>query len=219
MADPRPHDTAGSATTPPARPPHAPRRTPRLGMVLAAATGALALSAAGAFVAFDRLYGGRVLPSVSIAGTSVAGLGHSEAEQALKAHHADFLATPARITYGDTTWLPSLEQLGVTVQVHNAVVEALSAGRQPNPFSAAPEAMLIVREGLNLPLRVAVDEQQLRAYLESLADEVDHAPTDATIRVVGGRVETTPAREGRRLTIEPAVVALRVPRRGSKPGC
>jgi vancomycin resistance protein YoaR len=179
-------------------------------MFITVAFGALTLSAVGGIIAFERLYGDRVLPNVTISGTSVAGLAHSEAEAALKAHHADFLNVPVRLTYGDRTWLPSLEQLGVTVHVHDAVIEALSAGRQPSLFSSAPEAMLIVRDGLELPLTATVDEQQLRAYLETLAAEVDQAPIDATIQVVAGKIETTPASEGRRLQIDPAFAALRV---------
>lgn len=178
-------------------------------MLITVAFGALALSGVGGIVAFERLYGDRVLPNVTISGTSVAGLGHHEAEAALKEHHADFLAVPVRLTYGDRTWLPSLEQLGVTVNVHDAVVDALSAGRQPSLISSAPEAMLIVRDGLDLPLTAMLDEQRLRAYLEMLAAEVDQAPIDATMRIVAGKVETTPAGEGRTLLIEPAFAALR----------
>lgn len=178
-------------------------------MLITVTFGALALSGVGGIVAFERLYGDRVLPNVTISGTSVAGLAHSEAEAALKEHHADFLAVPVRLTYGDRTWLPSLEQLGVTVNVHDAVVDALSAGRQPSLISSAPEAMLIVRDGLDLPLTATVEEQRLRAYLETLAAEVDQAPIDATMRIIVGKVETTLAGEGRALLIDPAFAALR----------
>lgn len=189
--------------------PKSPRPRRQLPMIAAFVLWALALSVVGGIVAFEHRYSDRILPNVRISGTSVAGLAHDEAEAALQEYHADFLAVPARLTYGDRTWLPSLEQLGVTVHVHDAVIKALSAGRQPNLFSSAPEAMLIVRKGLDLPLTATVDEQRLRAFLETLAIEIDQAPVDATIGIVAGQIETTPARAGRRLEIEPAFATLR----------
>lgn len=209
MSESQLRDSRPSVPPLPVRPPSSPRRRRSLLMLVTVAFGALTLSALGGIFAFERLYGDRVLPNVRISGTSVAGLAHHEAEAALKEHHAAFLTVPARLTYGDRTWLPSLEQLGVTVHVHNAVIEALSAGRQPNLFSSAPEAMLIVREGLDLPLTATVDERQLRVFLETLAAEVDQAPVDATMRIVAGEVAMTPASAGRRLQIEPAFAALR----------
>ena len=152
-------------------------------------------------VALDRMYDGRILPNVAVRGLRLDELRPDEARAALRQRYAAFLAAPVTIQFAERTWQPTLEQLGVSLDIDQAVAQAYQAGRGTAFFRSIPEALAIWRDGIELPLRLRVDQRQLQAYLTDLVREVDVIPQNAHVSVLKGRVVATPMRIGRQVLI------------------
>ncbi|NCC31252.1 MAG: hypothetical protein EOM24_04405, partial [Chloroflexia bacterium] len=110
-----PQVTAPEARTrPKARPP---RRRGR--MLIVALVALLLLTVIGTSTGLyflNQSYDGRIYPNVSIRGVQVGELTVAEAEEAIQARFASFLAQPVVLTYGDQAWMPTMAELGVRIE-------------------------------------------------------------------------------------------------------
>jgi vancomycin resistance protein YoaR len=158
----------------------------------------LATTAAGVF----WLTSDRILPNVSVQGTSLAGLTAHEARARLEQRYATFLRGPMTLHNGEQTWMPTAAELGVSLALDDAVNAAFAAGRQPDSGVLASEAIQLVQTGRDIPLRIVVDARRVQAYLTSLASATDVPPQDAHVSTVYGQVQLAPAREGRQLLVD-----------------
>ena len=163
----------------------------------------LALSSAIAgLIALDHAYDERVLPNVAVRGLRLDQMRPDEAGAALRQRYATFLAAPVTIQFEGRVWRPRPEQLGVSLAIDDAVARAYGAGRGADLFRSILEALAIWRDGIDLPLRLTVDQQRLQAYLTDLAHEIDVAPRNAHISVLEGRIVSMPMQLGRQVLID-----------------
>lgn len=144
----------------------------------------------------------RILPNISVQGTSLAGLTEHEARTVLEQRYATFLRAPMTLRDGEQTWTPVAAELGVSLAFDDAVTAAFAAGRQRDSGVLAAEAIQLAQTGRDIPLRIVVDRRRLQAYLTSLAPATDIPPQDAHVSVVLGQVQLAPAREGRQLLVD-----------------
>lgn len=190
---------------------HRPAR-PR-GRYLAATLGGIALAGVlGVAVLYaaqpPALAADLIAPQVSVAGIQMAGLTRGEAEAALRARYGEFVRQPVLLRTADRAWQPTLEDLGVMVDFAGAVNAAHTANRvTPGilPLGGTPPELPVVE----LALAVSADETTLRAYVASIAADVDTAPIDATLELMADGVAATPAADGVRLDTEALVAQLR----------
>ena len=155
-----------------------------------------ALATLGAF-AFDRIYAGRVLPGVSVAGVDASGLTPEE----LKARLATLQVAPEAVeidTGGRRVTIAS-KDLGRRVDVDGAVAAALAAGRVAGPLADVPERLGMWRDGREIHLPTTVDRDVLIAWAAARARALHVTPVSARIvATAGGWVATTP-QEGKGL--------------------
>lgn len=159
------------------------------------------VSLVGLFL-LDRAYSGRIIPNVAIQGLNLDAQTPDQASAALRQHYAAFLEAPVSVEYNSQTWQPTLEQIGVELRIGEAVDRAYSFGRGANVLTSIPEAIRIWREGIDLPLRISIDQQRLQAYLLAIGREIEQEPRNADISVLNGRILTMSAQTGRQVLVD-----------------
>src|SRR5262245_10518643 len=137
----------------------------RLAVWLGALVLLLAVGVAGGLLVLDRTYSGRVIPNVAVQGLPLDGLRPDEVRTRLGQRYAAFLDTPVTFQFEDRTWQPTLAELGITVELDEAVQHAYTIGRGADLFGNASEALDIWQDGVDLPIRLTVDRRQLQLYL------------------------------------------------------
>jgi vancomycin resistance protein YoaR len=191
-----------SPTPPPAPDTRAPRSRARLIWASLVAVLLLALGAIGASLyQLDRSYAGKIYPNISIRGVAVGELTPEGARAALQQRFAPFLAQPVTLAYGAQTWTPTLAELGVRLELDEAVDGAFAAGRGNGFFENAREAYAVYQNGLELPLRLTVDQQAMQAYLMARVAEVEQPAVDARLELNGTLISTAPAATGQQVLV------------------
>ena len=185
---------------------HARRQPPAAARITGRLFGAFLLlvlfGAVAGLILLDRAYDGRIIPNVAVRGLRLDEMRPDEARAALRRRYAAFLAAPVALQFEGRVWRPTPEQLGVSLEIDDAVAHAYGAGRGADLFRSLPEALAIWRDGVDLPLRLTVGQRQLQAYLSGLAREIDVAPRNATLSVLKGRVVTAPMQVGRQALVD-----------------
>lgn len=189
-----------------ARPPQ--RSGVRIVTIICAILAVITLVSGAGLYYLDRSYAGKIYPNVMVHGVPVGEMTPEQAEAALRAQYGDFLSQPASISYASKTVTPSLEELGMDFNFSYAVDQAYKAGRGHTIIDNVREVATIWRNGLDLPLYISYDEQRTQAYVLGLAKQVDLAPMDAQLIMVGTQVRTIPARVGRQAMVNEAVSQL-----------
>lgn len=151
--------------------------------------------------ALDRSYAGKIYPNVSIRGVAVGELTPDSARTSLQDRFGPFLAQPVTLTYGEQIWTPTLAELGVSLELDEAVSSAYEAGRRNGMFENAREVYAVYRNGLELPLHLKVDQAAMQAYLVSRGAAVEQAAVDASLSLDGTLISTAPAAVGQQILV------------------
>ncbi len=162
-----------------------------LGIVVTLAIGAAALAA------WDASYDGRVLPGVHVGGVDVSGMdlqrasivlaeafeGYGEGRVVL---HTD--AGDVGVAYAAFDRRPNVPWM---------VAGAMQAGRTGTPLERAVGEVRQAVAGINLPVSVLVDADQLARAVRAALAPLARAPADALIASNNGKIVTFPAHDGR----------------------
>ncbi len=150
----------------------------------------------------------RIVPNVTIRGVAVGQMTREEARATLQQHHADFLQTPLSFELEGYTALPTAEQLGIRLEIDEAVEQAYAFGHRKNPLISLWERQYIGQRGQELPLRLTIDQQMMQAYLQELSFELERSPLDASLRINAGQVVSSPSQTGRQVLIDETIASL-----------
>lgn len=161
----------------------------------------IAFGIGGALFLLDRAYAGKIYPNVSIRGVAVGELTPDQAQRSLETKFAPFLAQPLTITYGDQSWTPTMAELGVRLEIAQAVEAAYAAGRGHNLFSNLSEVIAAWQDGLELPLRLTIDQAAMQQYLLARVPDVEQPAVDARIEIDGALTSVLPASSGQQVMV------------------
>jgi lipoprotein-anchoring transpeptidase ErfK/SrfK len=139
----------------------------------------LGLSMAGQ-VAFD----GRVMPGVMVGDRQVGGMALSAARQSIAKMAQSFAV---QVNLEGKTYVANADQLGVTYQVAATADAAYKLDRQ--------DWYLPMRRSA-VPLKYSINANQLDVFVNALASDISHPPTDATIKISNGDVAIVDAISG-----------------------
>jgi vancomycin resistance protein YoaR len=114
---------------------------------------------------------------------------------------------PVTLRFNDRTWQPTLRELGVSLDLDQSLDQAFAIGHTGSEFDALRHALHLAQP-TNLPLRIVVDGSTLDSYLQTIADEVEVAPQEATLTIVNGQARTTPSQNGAVLLREETAAAI-----------
>ncbi|WP_420629324.1 L,D-transpeptidase family protein [Candidatus Leptofilum sp.] len=141
-----------------------------------------------------------ILPGVEVIGVDVGRLTRSEAASAL----SDVASQQTvRLTQGETVWLISAEELGLTLNAPTTAENAYAYGRTPAAWFEFVQTGAMTVEPIWM-LDTAVAQSTLQARARELAIE----PVNAGLIIQNGQVATTPAADGQMLDVDATVAAL-----------
>jgi vancomycin resistance protein YoaR len=150
----------------------------------------------------ERTFAQRIYPNVSIRGVAVGSMQRHEAQAALNQHFADFLANPIELRYAGRTWHPNAETIGLRLVLDDAISTALQVGHHPSRIDSVRSAAAVWENGVDLPLRVTIDQHVMQQYLLTIAAGVDTPARNADIRVNGTDIHYTPESWGVQVLVD-----------------
>ena len=161
----------------------------------------------GSVLAFEWYHAERIYPGARVRGVDVGGMRPGEAAAAL----ADGLGlndSLVTLRGPDRSWGIRPTDLGLRLDAPATLAPAYNLGRE---FSWSGNMLVhleLLLLGFDLPPVTVYDERVARLYLETLAEQVDFPPTDASLSLDGAIPVVNPAQPGRRLDVEATLTAL-----------
>lgn len=181
----------------------------------------VALALLGGIVFYQTQYTGRIFEGVSVRGIDLSGLSVAEAEERLRVAFDPYPLTPVTVRYGDQAWTLTAEDLGVNFDARSAAEAAYRVGRLPlQPPDQAPAAADVLarakellplvyrlqvnlqgqldayRQGREVLALETVDDTAGRLWLEERARQIDRPVVEATLRIDGLHVQSSPSQVG-----------------------
>jgi LysM repeat protein len=158
-------------------------------------TGFIAVAGAGLIYMSDL-----VLPGVQVMGVNVGRQMQSEAAAALS--NAASQQT-IRLTHGETVWLLTANELGLTL-------DAAATAKAAHAYGRTPRAWLeLIKTGtMTVQPSWTLDTAVTQTTLQARAAELAIEPVNAGLVIENGRVTTTPAADGQSLDVTATVAAL-----------
>jgi len=146
-----------------------------------------------------------IQPGITIAGVDVGW----HTPEAARTKIEEWVAAPyyrdMSLSYqGEPLTLSPADDLGFTIPVDEMVAEAVAASHQYDYWQGFRQWIQgeVIRQDLDIPLRLGFDESAATRYLTQVAETYDIAPTEPMVNVQS--LTFLPGRPGRRLEIEPA---------------
>jgi vancomycin resistance protein YoaR len=161
-------------------------------LVLSTLAALLAAAVAAAILLGERDFALRIVPNVVVRGVPVGGLTPAQARAAIERRYASFLYGPVLLSYGERAWRPSAEELGVRLAVDDAVAQAFALGHDNRRADNLRTAAAAWERGVELPLRLQVDQTAMQRYLLGIAASIDAPPADAALALDGPAIQLTP---------------------------
>jgi len=158
------------------------------GLLIAIIAGALAvLLVLGIFVWGIVLKSSDVIyPNVYVAGINVGGMEREEAIMAVDdAVAASYSSATLNVQLPDRTLSFHPEQTNVALDADEAIDEALTYGRNKNPFSAVSTYLSALKREHYIDLKTILDldTAYIRQMIEQVAEEVSQTPKDSVVSV------------------------------------
>ena len=141
-----------------------------------------------------QIYGGVKVGEVSVGGRTPEEAEQIVRERAMGALDEIEFGGPERFTR-------TSEEMGVDLNVAATVDEAYAVGRDGNIIENLQERLRALTLGVTIPPNVNYQPASARAEVEEIAAQVDHAPREGAVRVVGSQVEVVRSGEGFRTDI------------------
>jgi vancomycin resistance protein YoaR len=188
---------------PPRRPPRPVRTSQRgRGRWIMLPLLVLLLIAAAPF-ALTLAYAAQPLPGVTVQGAAAEGLSRPELLAVLQARYGTLQRDGITLTYADRQWRPTLNDLGVVLDLEQLTDQVLSYGKRGDPLTRAGELwQLAAAGGVDLAPQLIVDQGRLQAYLAGLAPSVEQAPVDAALSLADARVVAQAGLPGTQLLVD-----------------
>lgn len=143
----------------------------------------------------------RIIPGVSAYGLDLAGMTTSEAIRALESRFTYADQAVFTLRDGDRFWQLSAGDLGVALDAQSTVVEAFAAGHSGNPILDVVDQALVWLNGHSVAPIIRYDQNLAARRLVEIAEEINRRPVDASLRITGSTVATTPGVSGRTVDV------------------
>ncbi len=166
----------------------APLRLLEWALVFGALVALIALIGNGFVLLSERALADRIYPNISVRGLPIGGLTRAEARAALQRRYAGFLATPVTLSYDDQIWRLAAEDLGLTLDIDEALDAAFALGHSQEWETNLRIAAATWQHGVDLPLRLRFDQRVAQATLRAIAADIERPPLDASVAVQRGIV-------------------------------
>jgi lipoprotein-anchoring transpeptidase ErfK/SrfK len=163
---------------------------------------AVLLAAGASFLVFKgtqdyfSAYRGRILPGASVAGVDVSGMSPGKALQAVRAEISSKLDRRITVSFKDRSWSATPRQLGASSNARTAVRRAVAASGSLGFVEQARIRWLGEEFSFKAPVSISYPKAEARQKIETIAQEVNRKPVDASLDYSTGFVKIRPDREG-----------------------
>ena len=168
--------------------PTMPRSAGHIASRIVLACALIAIAAAGSLFAFRMAYANQIYPGVSIGGVDVGGMSRSEATAAVNAKADEITAQRAYFDGFDQHWAPTLADLGVIVDVDASIDNAMAIGREDTSRQRLKSAVSSLSGDHSLPLQLSIDPVTMEQWSDSVDNQINLIPHDASLSVADGKV-------------------------------
>ena len=152
---------------------------------------------AGALLAWDASYEGRVLPGVDVAGVDVSGLDYGQAsgvlETALQGYSVGRVVV--HMNAGDVA-VP-FDRFSRRPDITAMVDAAMRAGRSGNPLERAVAEVRLATSHASIEPVVALDRVALANWVDNAVAKLQRPPVDSHVAMTPEGIQVSPARDGR----------------------
>ncbi|NJN16710.1 MAG: vanomycin resistance protein VanB [Oscillochloris sp.] len=166
----------------------------------------LAVAATAAVLFGERELATRIYPNISVRGVAIGGLHFADARAKVEHHYAAFRYNPIVLVYDSHIWQPSAEELGLELMLDEALQQAAVYGRTDTRADNLRTAAAIWEQGVDLPLRITIDQRKLQAYLNRIALAVERPPQNADVYLRGPAVVVNPEAWGVQTLIDETLI-------------
>lgn len=139
---------------------------------------------------------GKVFPNVESAGVSLGGLTVGEAANVLEQRASTITQNTVAFIYGDTTWTSTYQELGASVDVDAAMLDAMDLGREPSAYNRLQTAVRLARGGSHVALPARLDFARLDSWFDTIDQQLGAPPRNASVEIQGTTVQIMPEVDG-----------------------
>ncbi|MDQ3654951.1 MAG: VanW family protein [Chloroflexota bacterium] len=145
---------------------------------------------------FRVQYEGRIYPAVAVGDVNVGGLTVSQAEDRLAQRAAELEQGQFTFTHGDQTWTPTLQELGVAVDLDASIAEAQDLGRTGDAATRLAFTSALLDSDQHVPIRMKLDQAKLDAWFDTVDQDIGQLAIDARLTIDGDGVAISEASSG-----------------------
>jgi lipoprotein-anchoring transpeptidase ErfK/SrfK len=156
---------------------------------------------------------GRILAGVTVAGVDVGGMTRDQAVAAVKATTEPKLHRSVLVVGGDRRWRITPARLGHDAAVEQAVDQALT-GPRLSWYADFWHRLTSKPVTHRVDVALAENNAKVAKFVRGLAPKLAVAPTDASIKLVDGKVVRQKAKQGRALDVKASTRRLAKALRG-----
>jgi hypothetical protein len=173
--------------------------------------GVLLLLGGGAYAAYryDASMSDRLMPGVRIAGIDVGEMSRGEAIAALQDRVRAELDRQIEVVAGDQTWQVTPRQLGAVAMIEQVVDRALALNEEQTWPERVYRRMFDRPVGYSANLRIRRDGEEMKSFLEDVAEAVNVEPSNAAVDYADGGLVLRPPEVGWSLPVPDAKQTLR----------
>lgn len=144
----------------------------------------------------DVIDSGRIFEGITIDGRPVGGLTPAEAETVVRDDVAGPIDRPMVLYYEGEEFSLDPAAIHLSVDTRAMVATAYLEGLDHNIFDRMFRRLLHMPIGVDVPVMVDYNQDELDAFVADIAGSLDYPPTSAAIKISSGRPEIVPSRNG-----------------------
>ena len=145
---------------------------------------------------------GKVTNGLIIGGAHVGGMSYDEARRTLDERVAAFNQQTVMLTFGDSSWTPTLEELGITADAETAWSQILEHSSGAPSLERLLRFLQIRASPTDLAMPLLIKPVALQVYCADRMTELGLAPVDAELRIDGQSLVVTQDASGYVVSID-----------------
>lgn len=153
----------------------------------------------------DSQYKNKTESGVSISGVYIGEMTRDEAKAKILKALEGYTQKPVQLAFQDKTWNPTLEQLGVTINLDSTLDKAFDFNR-----GGLRVLKTLQPDSQNLPIEITLDEAKLNGFLTDISDRIRLDPVEPTVKMdPDGNLATTTGKVGFNVDYDATLAALK----------